>query len=156
MKNLLRLSFIMFLSLFVISCSDGDGDGNSSVPTDTAGSFLVEYAGVIWADTDNESMESSWFSVSPTGFTSWGLYEGNCDVSVGEWDEVDEYGDVSSVQTNTSNTLVILVSCAEDCEGLDDYTVTLTVTGDGNTLSAVDSDFPDEVDYWVRDDDGGC
>ena len=155
MKNLLRLSFITFLSLFVISCSGGDGDGNSSVPTDTAGSFLVEYAGVIWAATDNDSMESTWFSVSPAGFTGWDLYDGDCDVNFGEWDLVDEYGYVQSVQTNSSNTLVILVSCVEDCGDSDDYTVTLTVV-DENTIRAVDSDYPDQVDYWVRDDDGGC
>lgn len=157
MKNLLRLSFITFLSLFVISCSGEDGNNNA--PTNTPGSFLVEYNGVIWASSNNDSSGAYYISFSQSGATTWDWYDGGdeCYEYSYQFGDVDDVGDVNNVISNTSNTLVIGVTCSEDCDGFTEYTLTFTVSDDGNTLSVVDSDFPDEVDLFYRTDDwGGC
>jgi hypothetical protein len=157
MKNLYKLLFVLTLSLFIVSCGGDDDDDNPNADE----SFLVEYNGVIWAAPWNDSTESSWISFSPDGAFSSYFYDGVCESDNVVWGVEDANGDMATVQENTSDTLVILIQCISNCDDgvggtIGDYTMTFTLSNNGNTLTNVDSDFPDAVDVWTRDDDGGC
>ena len=155
MKSLIKLLFII-PAFVMFNC--GGGDDSDNAPTNTPGSFLVEYDGVIWGDVENSVGEAFWISVSPSGSIAWDYYDGECDTYINQWGEENEEGFTHTVEVNTANTLVVDVACTSednDCEDEDFFTTTLTVSSNGNALTVTYSD-EDYQENYVRDDNGGC
>jgi hypothetical protein len=51
----------------------------------------------------------------------------------------------------SDDSLVAGVTCENDCDGFEDYTLTINVSANGNTMTLVDSDHPDETETFFRD-----
>ena len=151
MKKLLLLS-----ALFIFACSSDEGNNynnNNNDDDDTAQLFLEKYDGVMWGEHDNDSSGAYWITFNSTGVTAWDRYDGleNCDVFTAVWGEADSEGDISTIQEETEDSLVVAVTCENDCEGFEDYTLTINVSANGNTMTLVDSDYPDETETFFRD-----
>ena len=65
------------------------------------------------------------------------------------WGEVDSEGDISTIQEETEDSLIVAVESSMSM----DYTITLTVSTDGNSMTFVDSEGPSETNNFIRDND---
>ena len=139
---------ILFILIpFFIACSDDDSSNN-------AGSFLDEYNGVIWLEDGNEENYDYWWIFTPNGSGGGERWYDSCDASYGEWG-VSYDGWSMDVVENSSNRLV--VSVIEDGDfGEVSYSITFTVSNNGNTLTAIYSDDPGYSEIFSRSDNSPC
>ena len=139
--------------LLILACSSGDDsndyNNNNNDPTNQL--FLEKYDGVMWAGAENEASSSVWLTFSPNGASNWVRFDGDefdlCEGINIVWGEVDSEGDTSTVLEENEDSMIIAVENPMSM----DYTITITVSADGNTMTLVDSDFPDETENFVRD-----
>lgn len=149
-KNIVK-KILLIPTLLILACSGGDDsngyNNNNNDPTNQL--FLEKYDGVMWGEHDNDSSAAFWVTFSPTGVTTFNRYDGleNCDVFTVTWGEADSFGDISTVQEENEDSMVVAVENPMSMG----YTVTITVSADGYTMTLVDSDLPDETENFVRD-----
>ena len=143
--------FLFILIPFFIACSDDDSNNNN------AGSFLAEYNGVIWLEDGNDEIYDYWWIFTPNGVTNGERYGTSCSAQYDEWGESN--GDYSyDLDENSPNRLVITFMEPDDNgdEFIANYTITFTVSNDGNTLTATYSDDPGYSEPYSRSNNSPC
>ena len=149
MKKLLLLSALV---IFACSSDDSNNDYNNNNDDDATQLFLEKYDGVMWGDSTNSQSQSFWLTLGPTGVSTWSRYDDSgliCDMFSVAWGEVDSEGDISTIQEETEDSLIVAVESSMSM----DYTITLTVSTDGNSMTFVDSEGPSETNNFIRDND---
>ena len=145
MKKLLLLS-----ALLIFACSSDDSSNNIN-----SGSFLADYNGVIWLE-DGTVDYDHWWIFTPNGSSNAERQGAEvCDYVFEEWGV--SYDDFSiDIDENSSDRLVVTVMETEDNGDEYFYSITFTVSNDGNTLTATYSDDPGYSETYSRSNYSPC
>jgi len=141
---------ILFILIpFFIACSDDDSNSDNSA------SFLTEYNGVIWLEDGNDEIYDYWWIFTPNGVTDGERYGTQCGTAYTEWGESNTDYSID-IDENSSNRLVITFMETEDNGDSYFYSITFTVSNDGNTLTATYSDDPGYSESYSRSNNSPC
>ena len=146
MKKLLLLS-----ALFIFACSSS-GDSTS-----TGQLFLEKYDGVVWGETPNDPSYSFGhiFYNSPSSVTTFEVYNGMIDCYSNIFGNVDAYGTLMDIVSQTEDMLVLEIT--EDIDGeISTYIATITVTNDGDNLTLERSNEPTGTEYYEKINSSPC
>ena len=136
---------LLLLSVLLLSCSS---DSNDEAAT-KEGNFLEVYNGVIWRAGNDNIGFGPWYVFSIKGWTTYESYENKsgCTNHSRLFGVADiESGDVTTVQENSKNLLIIKTV---DSNG-ESITGTLTVSENGNVITALSSDSSSETEIWNK------
>ena len=128
MKKLLLIPILL-----IFACSS-DSDSSYNNNDNTTQLFLEKYDGVMWGESTNSQSQSFWLTLGPTGVSTWSRYDDSgliCDMFSVAWGEVDSEGDISTIQEETEDSLIVAVESSMSM----DYTITLTASTNGNSMT---------------------
>ena len=141
---------ILFILIpFFIACSDDDSNNINS------GSFLADYNGVIWLEDGNVDYDY-WWIFTPNGVSNAERVGTEaCDYVFEEWGTL--YDDFSiDIDENSSDRLVVTVMETNDNGDEYFYSISFTVSNNGNTLTATYSDDPGYSETYSRSNYSPC